>query len=443
MNALGVTLVLFASGLVLFGRPVIAALGVMFAVCYLTQAQAVEIAGFNFTAIRIVLLVGAARVLMSGKLRAFQSSPVDKWLAGYAFAALIVAYLAQGSELVPFYLGVIYNVLLSYFVFRGFLKSWPEVIEFLSLLGLLIVPMALSMLYESATGYNMFKNLGGIKDLPALREGAFRCQGAFRISITAGVFGATLVPVFAGLYMAGRHRTRAAAGILSGLVITLTSMSSGPMMAVVNGVVALGLWRFRTNMRTVRWVIVAGFLCLSLFMNAPIYYMFARLADFIGGHGWHRARLIEQFVNHFDDWWLAGTTETGDWMPTALHHGEKLSADLTNKFVAVGVEGGLLPFVLFIGAFIICFKVLGRALRVARESSREQEVVLWSLGCAFFAHVMTLTSVQYWDQMENAFYMLFALIAGSVGYVTDVQDSKEDLTHDTFADREQAEAYGI
>ena len=428
MSALGVTLILVASGLVLFGRPVIAALGVMFAVCYITQAQAVEIAGFNFTAIRIVLLVGAARVLMSGKLRALQPSPVDKWLAGYAFSALIVAYLARGSEAVPFYMGVIYNVLLSYFVFRGFLKSWPDVIEFLSLLGLLIVPMALSMLYESATGYNMFKNLGGIKDLPVLREGAFRCQGAFRISITAGVFGATLVPIFVGLCMAGLHRTRAVAGILCGLVITLTSSSSGPMMALVNGVVALGLWRFRTNMRTVRWVIVAGFVCLSLAMNAPIYYMFARVADFIGGHGWHRARLIEQFVNHFNDWWLAGTTETGDWMPTALHFGDKLSADLTNKFVAVGVEGGLLPFFLFIGAFVMCFKVLGRALRVAHESSREQEVVLWSLGCTLFAHVMTLTSVQYWDQMEIAFYMLFALIAGSVGYVTDVQDSKEDIT---------------
>ena len=357
-------------------------------------------------------------------------------------SALIVASLARGSEAVPFYMGVIYNVLLSYFVFRGFLKSWPDVIEFLSLLGLLIVPMALSMLYESATGYNMFKNLGGIKDLPVLREGAFRCQGAFRISITAGVFGATLVPIFVGLCMAGLHRTRAVAGILCGLVITLTSSSSGPMMALVNGVVALGLWRFRTNMRTGRWVIVAGFVCLSLAMNAPIYYMFARVADFIGGHGWHRARLIEQFVNHFNDWWLAGTTETGDWMPTALHFGDKLSADLTNKFVAVGVEGGLLPFFLFIGAFVMCFKVLGRALRVAHESSREQEVVLWSLGCTLFAHVMTLTSVQYWDQMETAFYMLFALIAGSVGYVTDVQDSKEDIRDETFADREQTEAYG-
>ena len=74
--------------------------------------------------------------------------------------------------------------------------------------------------YESATGYNIFKTLGGIKEGPVVREGAFRCQGAFRSSITAGIFGATLVPVFAGLYMAKIHRARAAVGIIAGLIIT-------------------------------------------------------------------------------------------------------------------------------------------------------------------------------------------------------------------------------
>ena len=85
------------------------------------------------------------------------------------------------------------------------------------------------MLYESATGYNMFKTLGGIKDSPVVREGAFRCQGAFRISITAGIFGATLVPVFAGLYMAKIQRARAAVGIIAGLIITFTFKLQWPV----------------------------------------------------------------------------------------------------------------------------------------------------------------------------------------------------------------------
>ena len=72
----------------------------MFAVCYITQAQAIEVAGFNFTAIRIILLVGIARAFMKGELRELPPSPVDKWLIGYALTTLLIATVAQGSEVI-------------------------------------------------------------------------------------------------------------------------------------------------------------------------------------------------------------------------------------------------------------------------------------------------------------------------------------------------------
>ena len=423
MNGIGIILFSIAAGLVLFGRPVTAALGVMFAVCYITQGQAIEVAGFNFTAIRIVLLVGIVRAFMKGEMRELPHSPVDKWLIGYTLTTLLIAAVAQGSEVIAFYVGLNYNILLGYFLFRALLKSRSDLLEFLSLLALLIVPMACSMLYESAKGYNIFKNLGGIKDAPIVREGAFRCQGGFRSSITAGIFGATLVPVFAGLYMAKVQRARAVVGIIAGLIITLTSNSSGPLMALVNGVVALGFWHLRANMRMVRWAAVALLLSLSVLMNAPVYYLIARCGDIVGGGGWHRARLIEQFINHTDDWWLAGTTDTGDWMPTALMHGEKRSADLTNKFVAVGVEGGLVPLIFYVGAFVVAYKVLGGALRSARLNSPQHEAILWGFGSALFAHIMALTSVQYWDQLEVAFCMLLAIVASAPAYTAETLET--------------------
>ena len=430
MSGIGLILISIAAGVVLFGRPVTAALGVMFAVCYITQAQAIEVAGFNFTAIRIILLIGILRAFMKGEMRELPPSPVDKWLIGYSLTTLLIATVAQDSEVIPFYIGLNYNVLLAYFVFRALLKSRSDMLEFLSLLALLIVPMACSMVYEAATGYNIFKNLGGIKDTPVMREGAFRCQGAFRISITAGIFGATLVPVFAGLYMARIQRARAALGIIAAVIITFTSNSSGPLMALVNGVAALGFWHLRTNMRAVRWAAVALVLILSVVMKAPVYYVIAKCGDVVGGDGWHRARLIEQFVNHTDDWLLAGTTETGDWMPTALHFGDKRSADLTNKFVAVGVEGGLVPLVFYVGVFVVAYKVLGRALSSARLSSPQHEAILWGFGCAFFGHIMALTSVQYWDQMEVAFLMLLAIIASAAHYADEtLAPSTDNLTY--------------
>jgi hypothetical protein len=434
VNGIGIILISIAAGLVLFGRPVTAALGVMFAVCYITQAQAVEVAGFNFTAIRIVLLVGIVRALMKGELREMPSSPVDKWLIGYTVTTLLIAAVTQGSEVIPFYIGLNYNVLLAYFVFRALLKSRSDLLEFLSLLALLIVPMACSMLYEAATGYNIFKNLGGIKDNPVVREGAFRCQGAFRISITGGIFGATLVPLFVGLYMATIQRARANAvvGIIAGLIITFTSNSSGPLMALINGILALGFWYLRANMRMVRWAAVVLLLSLSLLMNAPVYYLIARSSDFVGGDGWHRARLIEQFINHTDDWLLAGTTDTGDWMPTALVHGDKRGADLTNKFVAVGVEGGIVPLILYVCVFVVSYKVLGRALSLARLKSPQYEPILWGFGCALFAHIMALVSVQYWDQMDVAFCMFLAIIACSPSYV--IEESESNVVEGEIAE---------
>lgn len=425
MNGIGIFLISIAAALVLFGRPVTAALGVLFAICYITQGQAIDVAGFNFTAIRIVLLIGFVRVLIKGELRKMPPSPVDKWLIGYTVTTLLIAAVAQGSDVIAFYIGLNYNVLLAYFVFRALLKSRSDLLEYLSLLALLIVPMACSMVYEAATGYNIFKNLGGIKDSPVVREGAFRCQGAFRISITAGIFGATLVPVFIGLYMAKIQRARAVIGIIAALIITFTSHSSGPLMALINGVLALGFWPLRTNMRMVRWAAVVLLLSLNVLMNAPVYYLIARSSDFVGGGGWHRARLIEQFINHTDDWLVAGTTDTGDWMPTALMIGEKRSADLTNKFVAVGVEGGLVPLIFFVGVFVVSYKVLGRALTLARLNSPQYEPILWGFGCALFGHIMALTSVQYWDQMEVAFCMLLAIVASARAYTDETLETDD------------------
>ena len=248
-----------------------------------------------------------------------------------------------------------------------------------------------------------------------MREGSYRCQGSFRISITAGCFGATLIPIFVGLYLAGIGRARAVTGIVAGLVITLTSNSSGPLMALINGMAAWGLWRFRSEMRAVRWLVVAILGLLSLVMNAPVYYLIARVGDFVGGGGWHRARLIEQFINHYDRWWLWGTTETRDWMPTVLVIGDRVGADITNKFIGVGIDGGLLALLIFIGIFVVAFQGLGRALQVARSQQSPVEWVWWGLGCMLFAHIMAITSVQYWDQMENAFYMALAVIGGVAG----------------------------
>jgi hypothetical protein len=66
-------------------------------------------------------------------------------------------------------------------------------------------------------------------------------------------------------------------------------------------------------------------------------------------------------VAHFNEWWLLGTDYTAHWMPTGLDINPD-SADITNQFIAEGVQGGLLTMALFIVLLVQAFRTLGKGL---------------------------------------------------------------------------------
>ena len=38
------------------------------------------------------------------------------------------------------------------------------------------------------------------------------------------------------------------------------------------------------------------------------WYLIAKISDVMGGTGWHRSYLIDQFLGHFTQWCLIGTS---------------------------------------------------------------------------------------------------------------------------------------
>jgi hypothetical protein len=408
MIAAGVALtVLFVSGVLLLPRSW-AALGVIAAVCYITQAQQVVLFGFHFTAIRIVLLAGIFRILARGEFRGCQLNKIDWALIGYTCATTFVPWLRERtSDELVYRLGCAYDILLSYWVFRGLLNNQETIETFLCGLAILIVPLAAEMVLESFTHRSLFEPFGGIGEL-TIRNGRPRCQGAFRVGITSGIFGATLMPMFVGLFRLSGRRGPAVLGILTTIVITYTSNSSGPLMAFLSGAVAWLFWPWRTNMRMVRRGIVALLVGLHLVMKVPVWFIFSKLGALTGGDGWHRSYLIDRFIHFFPDWWLIGAHDTSDWMPTVLSDG---SADLTDLYVAAGVNGGLVCLVLLILLFVRCFRYLGAATAGLRARSSETEFILWGMGAALFAHVVTFFSVTYWDQLHVAWWGFLAMIS--------------------------------
>jgi hypothetical protein len=428
MTGLGAALTVFFSLMVLFGSRRWAVAGIWGAICYLTQGQSVDVAGLNFTAIRLVVLFGAIRVVSRGESAGLSLHPLDKALVAYALVLLAVYSMRSGTpEAFIYQSGVTFDILVTYAVFRCLVRDYEDVVNTVLMIGLVIVPLALFMLSESSTGRNVFSVFGGIPDSPVIRGGHYRCQGPFRSPITGGLLGATLVPLLAGLlFNRVRDRIVVVVGALAATAIVIASHSAAPLSAYITALIALACWRLRHRMRLVRFGIVGVLVLLHFVMKAPVWFIIARISDVIGGDGWHRAALIDQAVTHFNVWWLAGTSDTSQWMATVLPGSG--NADLTNAYVAAGVSGGLLSMVLFILVMVRGFQGVGRAIKLAAAQAPEREWFLWAVGATLFTHVTTFISVQYFDQLQYAWYFQLAVVAAvtSVGNLADAQPERAE-----------------
>ena len=390
-----------------------AAISAFAGLMFLTQGQQIDIAGFHFTALRLILLAGIARAISRNELRSMPNNPIDKLVLAFAAAAAVLYTIRIGTAAALVYqLGRTYDILLSYFLFRALIRNPQEAKDCIDAIASLMIPFAALMAFEAFTGHNVFSAFGGIQEAPEIRDGHFRCQGSFRSPITAGTLGATFLPLFAGLNSRGKPKVRSIAGTAACCIVVIAARSSGPLLSVCAGIGGLCLWKWRRYTKWFRRGAYFGLIILHLIMKAPVWFLFARISDLVGGGGWHRSELIDQAVNHFGSWWLMGTSDTGDWMPTQLENSG--TADLTNQFVSAGVGGGLLALLLFILLIVKSFSVLGAALKGIAGNDLKRERLLWALGAALFTTVINFLSVSYFDQIEAVFYFLLACIAAAV-----------------------------
>jgi hypothetical protein len=145
-------------------------------------------------------------------------------------------------------------------------------------------------------------------------------------------------------------------------------------------------------------------------MKAPVWYLIGRISLITGGTGWHRSEIIDTAIRHFNEWWLVGTKNTAHWMPYVLPSYPNM-ADITNQFLLIGVNGGILTMVWFILLIVQCFKTIGNALRLSTLTSEKDSFFIWTLGCALIGHVVTFFSIAYFDQMIVFWYLLIGMIA--------------------------------
>ena len=412
INPLALLFLLVMSLLVFTSRPKTAIRAVLATAAFVPLGQQINLGGLHLYFLRLLILAGLMRLFSRGELRGFRLIGVDKLIICWSVVGLVCGLIRDPS---PEVVGRVYDDLGVYFIFRALMRDMDDCLNDLKLLAVVGVLIAMSMSVENLTNHNPFYFLGGVPDIPALRDGRFRCQGPFQHAILAGTFGATLIPLMVGLWQQGaqsRGRMVAIFGLLAGTIITVTSASSGPLMTYVAAGVGFGLWLIRKNMRWFRRGCVAFVLALGLMMKAPVWFVIARLSDFTGGGGYYRAQLIDRCINHFSEWWLIGTSFTANWAEgdnIVLETNAKM-VDITNHYILQGINGGLLKLILFIAILTSCFKITGR-YALDMDAPKQQRQLSWALGVCLACHCTAFISVAYFDQIQVFWFWLLAAIA--------------------------------
>jgi hypothetical protein len=381
---------------------------------YMPLGQQFVIAGLHFQFFRVLLLLGICRVLSKNEGADMFLTPLDRTFIWWGFAGILLGTFAKfGWDRFVNRTGECFNAFAAYFLFRCWIRSLEDVIKTVEVLALLIVPMALSMLVEKFTGRNIFYVLGGVPEFTAIREGKLRCQAAFRHPILAGTYGATLFPLFVGLWFQRRvKRWIPIAGIGASLIVAMAASSSGALLAAIAAVIGTALWVIRCKMRLVRWGIVLTIVGLAMVMKAPVWYLIARMSDLTGGTGWHRSNLIDQAIMHFDEWWLVGSTVTKHWAPNGeVFKSDPDNMDITNNYIAEGLGGGVVRLGLFITMIVFAFKFVGRWTKDRDAALYSRRMFVWSMGVCLLGHCVSFVSIAYFDQIVVMWYWILAAIS--------------------------------
>ncbi|MDA8089844.1 MAG: hypothetical protein M0Z52_03740 [Actinomycetota bacterium] len=411
-------------------------------ILYLTEGQRADIGGINFFAVRFIEIAGFIRITLRKEITGVQFNDIDKSFLIFQSVLLLVFLVRSfvnpaSSGHRAYRIGFFCDALTTYFIFRSLIIDTIIFRNFLKKLSLLIIPFAVLMIIESRTGRNPFASMGGVPAVPVIRNGHFRAQGSFGVAITAGSFGATLMPLFISAILVENRRLWGFLGIGSCIAIAITAHSGGPVLAFVAAVIAWFSWIIREWMRMVRRGMLFLAVLLQLVMKAPIWFVLARVSNLTGGHGWDRANLIDHFAKNFWNWWLIGMpmASVNSWNVAKRANG---MVDVLNTYVSTGITGGLLALILFIVLIVKCFKSLGISMRLMRsKADLNNEIILWGAGCCLFSHIINIIGVTYFDQIFVMWYMVLALISSLTAYCRDtvaIADENEEAIHDDLAD---------
>jgi hypothetical protein len=368
--------------------------------------QQFYIAGIHLFIYRILILAAFIRVLVAEAPRR-KSIYAGGWNSiDTAFTYYVIisatATMAQNPDAMALVnqVGYLWDYLLGYLLMRSLIRDEKDAFLATKCFAWLMVLLAAAMVIEQVRMVNIFGLLGGVNVVPEVRDGKIRSQAVFQHSLTAGTFAATAIPLFFMLWKNAKVKLVAVVGVVAATVMIVTTQTSTSLLTYAAAIGAVFLWPLRKKMKMVRTGLLVVLVGLHLVMKAPVWFLIARIDLTGSSSSYHRAELIDQFVNHFSSWWLIGTKDAATWGWDMW--------DAQNMYVSVGEAGGLAALVFYVLVISRSFARLGKARK--RATTKKQEWLLWFLGAALFANVVAFFGVNYFDQSRVAWFALISMI---------------------------------
>ncbi len=330
------------------------------ATLFIPEIQRIVVMSLDFNMIKILTTIGWMRVLIKREVSSLRLNRIDKLIILFTLSNIIIYTLLWGSlDALVYRLGSSFNILGIFFLFRILIQDFKDINTSIISLALLSIPLAIALIMENMTGWNFFSIFGATREFTAttIRAGRLRPKGPFGHPILTGTFGATLVPLIIGLLFFKDNKIRIIAfvSLISAAIITIIVSSSGPLISLMGGLLAICLWPLRNRMRIVKLGMIILIVALQLYMKAPVWAIIGRVGVVGGSTAYHRAALLDQFIRRFDEWFLLGVKTTAHW-------GWGLQ-DVKNQDVVNGIGGGVWTHTLFIAIIDICFRTIGRCMR--------------------------------------------------------------------------------
>lgn len=411
MHPAVVCLLVFATLLIWFTRRKYVIYAFLMAGILIPYGQVLVVGGLHFMALRILILVGWIRLLVSRFLSRTEVSigsftTLDKVFIAWVVTDTVAFTILWGAfDAFVNRLGSLYTYIGIYFLLRFLIRDRDDVDRTIKALAYVSLIAGLLMLNEHFTGKNLMGFFGSIPLDVMVRDGKLRAQAMFVHPLLAGAFGGTLVTLFIGFWWRDtRNRSIAMMGTIGALLMAIMSMSSTSLMDVAIGVGALCMWPLRRSMQIVRWGAVAVIAGLDMVMKAPVWFLIARIDLTGGSSGYHRAELINQAILRFPEWWLVGTRSQSLWGLDMW--------DSIDWYVDQATEGGVLTLILFVSVLVVSFKMIGRARKAADASgNRSEELFIWALGATLFTNALSFIGASYFDQSIVMWLAFLAIIA--------------------------------